>query len=142
MIFIWNVYFKVMVISSLVNLEIWLVSFKSYTVQSFFSQHHLWAFHKIIHHVFKNWNEFFRINSKKINFLICYYLKSCVSLNKVNLTSHFWNFMILSPFSCILINFKEKNWVWRSHNQSLIKEKIHWSKILICNFFTPELFWI
>jgi hypothetical protein len=131
-----------MVEFSLVNLKVWLVCFKSYAVQSSWAKHHLWALHKIVHDVFKNWNQFFRINRKKVNFLICYHLKSSVSLNIINLSSHFWNFVIFSPFSGIFINFKEKNWVWRSNNQSLIKEKIHWSKIWICNFFTLKLFWI
>lgn len=131
-----------MVEFSLVYLKVWLVSFKSYAVQSFFAEHHLWALHKIVHDVFKNWNKIFRIYCKKVNLLICYHLKSSISLNKINLSSHFWNFVIFSPFSGIFINFKEKNWVWRSNNQSLIKEKIHWSKIWICYFFALKLFWI
>jgi hypothetical protein len=142
MIFIWDVNFKVVVIFSLVNLKVWLVSFKSDAIQSSLAQHHLWAFHEIVHYVFKNWNEILWINCKKVNFFICDHLESWISLNEINLSPHFWNFMILTPFSCFLINFKEKNRIWRSHDQSLIKQKIHRSKIFIRNFLTFEFFWI
>ena len=122
------------------NWEIWLVCLECDAVSYQRAEHHLWTIHEIVHNIFKLWHKSHFIDQIKVNFLICGNLKSDITFDEVNVTSHFWNNMILCPKMGFWIYFEEQNRTWRSNNECLIKQEVHWTKICRGNLFAERNF--
>lgn len=130
-----------MEVFSRVKGETWLVCFVGYTISDSCTKHEIRALHVVVHHVFKRRLESFFVYHIKVYFFICDNLNSYITSDEVNLSSHIVKLFILHPKVCFFIFFEEKNWTWWSYNESLVKEKIHGSKIRISDLFNWAFNW-
>ena len=96
-----------MIIFPLVDNETWLVCLECDTVPYHSTEKHLGALHEVVHHIFKNWHECFRVNEIEIYLFIGCDLESLITFDEIDGTSDFWNLMILSPFVSFWVDFVE-----------------------------------
>lgn len=97
-----------MIVTSSVDSEIFLTSLVADSESYSTPEHHLRAFHKVIHTVLQCWHKCFLINHIEVDHLIRNDLDSNVASDKVDLTSHFINFVVLGPLVCLGVYFEEQ----------------------------------
>lgn len=125
-----------------INWEVWLVCFKADAISNLGAKHHLWATHKVVHHVLELWVKSLLINHIKVNFFVCGNLDSNVSLNEVNLSAHFWDLVVLFPEASFFVNLEEENRAGGSDDESLVEKQVHSSQIGVGNLLGRARLWI
>ena len=114
-----------MEVFSSVDLEAWLICLVGDAISYSCTKHHDRALHIIIHDILKIRFKSLLVNHEEVYFLIRDNLDSDVTSDEVNLPSHVIKLFVLSPQSCLFVNFEEKNRAGRSDNQSLLEKKVH-----------------
>ena len=91
------------------NMEVGLISFECNTVPNHRTKHHLRAIHEVKHYIFKLRNQGLFVDHIKEYLFVSCYLESNVSFYEENVTSHFWNNMVLVPHFSFRMDFEKQN---------------------------------
>lgn len=92
-----------------IYLESWLISFIRNTVSYSGAEHHLRALHEIVHNVFKSWFECLFVDEVEVNLVISCNLDPNITADKVYLTAHLLELVILGPFASFLVYFEKQD---------------------------------